>query len=337
MDYINLLSIFLFIFFVIKYAISATNKTNEEVNLDSNDEQSNLLKEISRPGIGFPNDEKISILLTLFQLRCCIIASLYETIREYQNNDYKVEWLRAFLGDYASLTRKSYIEYSESEKLELKKLGENLYRDKYSRLYPSYALHTKSSEIQNIEIALLFWRNFPPSKIKIILVLLSKFEIFSEIITELKNEYLLITDLIGDGAFKCIFFDPLDNTLENSPNLLNSNKPEIQQVRESLERISKIWLSILEIFKISVILRKNIDSKFNYEELLKEIQTLINMEKYLEVAISQPGKSSISLGGQLPDLKEEEYFFFKLNSNPLWQHYYGFECLKAHEFNSFNL
>lgn len=280
--------------------VSSLASSQENAENDFEDEELSAL-----PTTGFLTSENLLLLKALIKLRSAEIGNIYLEVREYQKKAKDGNWVPLFMKNMAVLDlhgRSSHVEKEEEEKAEIEAM--TIFEEKYK--FCSFApTDLYEDQIADLHVALLCWC-YPPQTIINRLEELRSFGFLHDRIGALINAYQAIDKCGGD--FSSIF---------------KATKSE--RFRPSLKKISFLWSEIARIFKMSLLLQQIKNEIPNEQHAnenidLQEIEALVELESYLDLAITQENldrKSFISH----PSKEKEKLFLNHLKFNPLWYHY----------------
>lgn len=259
----------------------------------------------SLPATGFPTPEKLLILKSLIKLRCAEIGNIYLVLRQYQKEAKDGNWVPLFMKELAVADLHEpyiHVEKEEEEKAETEAMAIFEERYKFCSIAPTGLYE---DQIADLHVALLHWR-YSPQTIINRLEELQSFGFLGDWIDALIKAYQAIDKCGGD--FKSIF-----------------KSKKTGSFRPSLKRISFLWSEIARILKMSMFLQQIKNETPNEQHAnenidLQEIEALIELDRFLDCAITQENldrKSLISL----PNKEKEKFFLSRLKFNPLWYHY----------------
>jgi hypothetical protein len=256
------------------------------------------------PTIGFLTSEKLLLLKSLIKLRSAEIGNIYLQVRQYQKEAENGNWVPIFMKQMAvSDLHEPYnhVEKEEEEKAEAEAMAIFEERYKFCSIAPTGLYE---DQIADLHVALLYWRYSPQTVINR-LEELKSFGFLEDCIDPLIKSYQII-DKCG-GGFKSIF------------------KKKTGSFKPALDRISHHWSEIIRIAKMNMFLdqiKNDTSNEHHIEENteLREIEALVELDRFLDCAITQENldrKSCISL----PPKEKEEFLLNRLKFNPLWYHY----------------
>ncbi len=273
--------------------------------LKSESEQDENKDSPSLPHPGFPSPEQSLIIKALIKLRSAEIGNVYLELRQQQKEAKDGNWVPLFMKQMATLDLHgpyTHVEKEEEEKAESEAMV--IFEERYS--FCSIApTELYEDQIADLHVALLHWRYSPQTVIN----RLEEFRSFGFLTDRLDALIKAYQDIDKcEGGFKSIFKSKKSGSF-----------------RPSLKRISLLWSEIARILKMSMFLLQIKSGTSNEQHAdenldLQELEALIELERFLDCAITQENldrKSHISL----PNKEKEKFFLSRLKFNPLWYHY----------------
>jgi hypothetical protein len=264
------------------------------------DEELSLL-----PSIGFPTPEKLLLLKSLSKLRFAEIGNIYLLLRQYQKEAKDGNWVVLFMKKMAILDLHgpyTYVEKEEETKAENEAMALFEERYKFCSIAPT---DLYDDQIADLHVALLHWCYSPQTIIN-------------------RLEELRSVGILGDWIGALIkAYQAIDKCSGDFESIFQNKKTE--SFRPSLKKISYLWSEIFRILKMNILLQQ-IKSEISNEQYanentdLQEIETLIELECYLDCAITQENLDLKDFSS-LPDKKKEKFFLSRLKFNPMWYHY----------------
>jgi len=282
----------------------------EELIADENEEIEEDENLSSLPSIGFPTLEKMLILKSLVKLRSAEIANIYRTLRNYQEAAGDGNWVPLFMQEkvVSDLYYAYYVQVEREEEEQARDEAKVIFEERY-KFCSSAPADLYNDQIADLSIALSYWSGGGPKRIIRRLYELKTFGFLDDWIVKLIREYQIVDDATCGGSFETIF---------KREKKTNSFKP-------SLDKISSLWSEIIRILKMSILL-KRIQNNSENETLcdedmdLREIKALLELERCLDVAITQENLKTKSFI-RVPREEDETFFLDHLKHNPIWYHY----------------
>jgi hypothetical protein len=278
---------------------TATLALTPESEQDENQDSSSL------PHFGFSSPEQSLIIKALIKLRSAEIGNVYLALRQHQKEAKDGNWVLLFMKQMSTLELHgpyTHVEKEEEEKAEREAMVIFEERYKFCSIAPT---ELYEDQIADLHVALLYWRYSPQT-------IINRLEEF--------RSFGFLTDRL-DALIKA--YQEVDKCGGSFKSIFKSKKTG--SFRPSLKRISFLWSEIIRILKMSMFLQQIKSGTPNEQHAdenidLQELEALIELERYLDCAITQENldpKSFISL----PNKEKEKFFLSRLTFNPLWYHY----------------
>ncbi len=218
------------------------------------------------PVIGIPNKDNVTVLLSLFKIRCLEIAKIYSVVRRLQEEVKDGNWIELYLTEYFDLHNNSW-DYDD-KKRELK------------------AQQNK----EKIEILLKenfdffqHWDNELEIKQKNLLIAFK----LDHVIHNTRPLYAMQTYGVLKNTISSLI-DEYNKFNSRATEIFIYNKPFFKflkyKILNSNDVINEIWDEIIFSLESALIfLKSQNDTYFNIEEILKEVYALKYIQKELSI------------------------------------------------------